>query len=271
MHSTSFSSRGRHGRSGRSGARRVVVALVVAGLGASALAACGVDVGSQRESRTTTYTINDNVSSIDANVNVGRVEVTGADVEQVTVRETREWTKKEPTATHAVDGKSLVLRGKCPNGVGSLLKRCSVRFVVEVPRGMATKAFVDTGAVAVKSVNGPVDLQTDTGAVTMSELSGQINAKTDTGAVIGDKLSAARSKLETDTGEIQLNYSSPPTLLEATTDTGQISVEVPSGVDYDVQTKVDTGSKDVSVATRTGAEHRIVATADTGKISIRNG
>jgi DUF4097 and DUF4098 domain-containing protein YvlB len=81
-------------------------------------------------------------------------------------------------------------------------------------------------------------------------------------------LASAEADVATDTGDIELRFSRPPSRVQVATSTGDVSIAVPTGDAYRVQTSTDTGSTNVRIQRDVAASRTIIARTDTGNVDV---
>jgi hypothetical protein len=75
-------------------------------------------------------------------------------------------------------------------------------------------------------------------------------------------------RLGAGSGNITVSLGSAPDVVNAQTDSGNVTVEVPRGTSYDVQASTDSGSTSVTVAQDPAAPRVIIATTDSGNVTV---
>ncbi|KAB2345961.1 DUF4097 family beta strand repeat-containing protein [Actinomadura rudentiformis] len=165
--------------------------------------------------------------------------------------------------------------------------------------GGITADDIQTTSLIAKTGDGPIKVSgkavnatftTDTGGITADDIqttslvaktgdgpikvSGKaVNATftTDTGAISADELRADRIEARTGDGPVRLRLATPPTNVQARTDTGSVELEIPTSESYNISTTTDTGGKhiDPSVRADSTAKRKITVLTDDGPIRIR--
>jgi len=148
-----------------------------------------------------------------------------------------------------VSSGTLTLTGRCR--YPWLPDNCHVDYDVTLPAGTS------------------IDVSSGTGDTTADGLSGVITVGTGTGDITLDNLNSATVRAESGTGDVQLDFGTPPTQVSAHSGTGDISVLVPAdGTRYRVTTHTGIGDVAVTVP-RDGASARSVeAETGTGDIHL---
>lgn len=197
----------------------------------------------------------------------GPVEITGADVDVITV-EIEVSRGLLPTTHEAeVDGETLVLRGNCPG----MPVWCEVAYTVMVPRRTAVTADVDDGRLTLRDLDGPVSVDGDNGTIELFRLGGDVRVQDDNGRIEGVGLRSGTVDADTDNGRISLAFATAPTFVTATSNNGRIEVVVPDteGDAYRVDARTDNGSVDTAVRTDPVSDRSITVHSDNGHVAVR--
>lgn len=142
------------------------------------------------------------------------------------------------------------------------------------------------GGLRVSGRAGTADLHTGTGSITMTgltadrltahsgdggiRLSGRATTaglRTDTGSINADGLTADRVVARTGDGGILIGLTTPPTDVQATTQTGSVRVRLPRGQGYAIDASTGTGSKEIDPAVHHDSQsprHVKISTGDGG-------
>lgn len=221
-------------------------------------------VGGGEWSVTENYTVTGPVSSLIVNDTAGSVSVTGGSGGEVSVTAKIYYRTSRPSISAAVSGRTLALGY-------SACTDCGVGFAVTVPRGTSVTVNEHTGMVTLDNLAGDVSVSDDTGMVALDNLVGDVSVRNGNGAINGTGLSAARASFRDGNGIIQVAFTTPPLQLSAVSDTGRVSVRVPSGTTYRVNASTQVGIVDDSVPQSPTATHVITATSDSGVVSVTAG
>ncbi len=193
------------------------------------------------------YEITEAVTSVVIDARAGAVAVVAGNG-PLRVTERYEYRDDKPRTSHQVDKATLKLT---ETGCASDTIRCSVSFRIQVPEATA------------------VTITTNAGAVELHDLAGDIRVQTDAGAVEGKNLTGNNVSVETDAGATSLHFREPPAAVDATTDLGAISVEVPRGTVYAVDVTTSVGGADVTVDRDPSSPHKITLQTNVGGIKVR--
>jgi len=190
--------------------------------------------------------------------------------QSTTVRAQLRWnTVREPLYTSNFDGTVLRLRmGRC--GLRIFGSYCESSLTLTVPQTVDLRVRNDSGDVRVSGVRGPVSVSADSADVELTDLAGPLSIELDSGRLDGDRLTSTRVEATLDSGSVTLAFLTAPAEVRARTDSGQITIAVPSGSGaYGVQASADSGQTHVDVATATGTGRQINAETDSGNITIQ--
>ena len=226
-------------------------ALFLAACAAIAVSGCSVSIGLDDAERRTEIDLvdPDGIVALDVETGNGRVEVIGADVDEIEVRSLIVETD-EGDAEYSVrrDGDRLVVVGDCDGG---WLDPCSVGFRITAPADLDVAIDTSNGRIDVDGMTGELDVETDNGAI-------------DVGGA-----GAVTARAETDNGRVELAFEGTPELVVASSDNGAITVRVPDAAAFAVDADSDHGAVEVDERTDPDADHRIDATTDNGAITVQ--
>ena len=209
-----------------------------------------------------------------AEVDVGSITVTGADVDDCNViadicvkaptREEAEEIAKEVRVKLVPSGKMLTIEIEKPH-----LKRrrtVSVSYDITVPRQTSLELESDVGKIYISNIDGEIEAKTDVGKIKCREISGDIDLKSDVGEVKVVYCETAPTlrnvSIKTDVGSIDLTVPTDfSATVDAETDVGSIRTELPITV---------TGKIGKSLHGTIGeGKSRVSLGTDVGSIKIR--
>jgi hypothetical protein len=219
--------------------------VMIAGLVATATtASCGA-VGDRTDEQS--YEIAEPVTSLVIDARAGTVNVSAGEG-PLTVTETYAYRNDKPRTAHQVDGATLKLTetGCADDNFG-----CNVQYRIRVPAATAVTITTNAGAVELENLDGDIRVATDAGTVEAKNLA-------------GDQVS-----VQTHAGATSLHFREPPAAVQATTDLGAISVEVPRGTAYAVETVTSVGGANVSVQRDPASPHKITLRTNLGGIEVK--
>jgi hypothetical protein len=211
---------------------------------ATATASPGLSVPGTHQA-TARYQITAPVSTVVIVSHVGNVTVTGGSGPGVSVTQQVYYSKKPPTTTRTVSGKTLTVTYDCATQLV-----CGVAYTLAVPRSVAVR--VTAGA----------------GAVRLTGLAGSVTAKADAGLINATGLTSASVSLTTRVGGISASFTAAPTALQASANVGAITVHVPGSTSYKVSADARVGKTTVSAPQSASSGHAITATTDIGAILV---
>ena len=197
------------------------------------------------------YTVTDPVTSIKIDNPVGDTEIEGTDATTISVTERLRYSGNPPQTRYPVAGGQLSLSYSCP-GVFDV-NSCSVTYIVRIPRHLA------------------VQIDDQVGGIKLTGLAGQLNLTSATGSVDAAGLTSNAVTARTRAGAITLQFSAPPSTVDAQTDVGSITVRLPAGTAYAVDGGSQIGGADVTVQRDPGSAHHITARSQVGAITVTNG
>jgi hypothetical protein len=197
--------------------------------------------------RTDTLTAGGPLRSLTVSAGTGDITISGTSGSTVSVTEQVSYRGTPPQLANGRTGSRLVLGYTCGPG------DCGVSYTIKVPRGMTVTA------------------RTNVGAIHLSALAGQIVARTGTGSVNGTDLSARSTDLNAQVGDVRASFAAVPRTVRVSTDTGSITIRVPSSQAYAVTATADVGMIQVTVPRAQSSAHAISAHSDVGSVSITGG
>ncbi|GAA2596916.1 DUF4097 family beta strand repeat-containing protein [Actinomadura fulvescens] len=259
--------------------------------GAVVLSGCSIDLDGTKHHEERSYTVTGAVTTLKVDSDDGDVEVVGSDSPGVKVVERLTWSSehRKPKPEHVTEGGTLRLRSRCEGNVIGV-SSCGISYRIQVPRGMALDLRNDDGALKVAGLRGTVRLSTDTGSITADnvqttslvaktgdggiKVSGQAahtELRTDTGSISAAELRADRLVASTGDGSIRVRLTTPPTDVDARTDTGSVELSVPATEPYKISLSSDTGGRHIvpPLADNSQASRTIKVTTGDGTIRVR--
>ncbi|MFJ3231037.1 DUF4097 family beta strand repeat-containing protein [Streptomyces sp. NPDC086787] len=160
--------------------------------------------------------------------------------------------------TYRVENGALVLAG-CGD-------RCSVDYTVDVPANLPVTGSTTNGDVELSAV-GAVKVSTSNGSVTVDGSTGQVGLRTTNGDVEAKGLKGGGARAETTNGSVSIAPAAAQNVWAKTTN-GDVTVTAPTGP-YRVSTRVDSGSRHISVPSDPSAAHTLDLTTSSGDITVR--
>lgn len=237
---------------------RLLGAVAAAGIGVSALGACGLVPGETVEDSTT---LSEKITSVRLDNSSGGVRLHGKEtVTEVSLRRVIEYEGDEPEgATHRVEDGVLVL--------GGCGKECSVRYTVDLPPNIPVTGRTSTGGISVSGV-GEVRVTSASGAVDLDDVEGAVDVRTTNGRINGRGLKGDRLDAETSNGAIDLSLATPQDV-RARTSNGAISVTAPDAR-YKVSARTSNGRKNLGVRDDPSGDHTLDLTTGNGAITVKS-
>jgi len=221
-------------------------------------------------------------------VDSATVSLVGTPGNSVTVGRTISEGLGRPAPHAELVGDTLRLSGGC---AGFLLAHCGIKYTITVPAttdigvhdasgtvsasGMRADLSLtaESGQLSASDIRGSVSMSADSGQISIDSVRGDtVSLRADSGRISASGIAAKTFTADADSGSIDAEFSSDPTTVTTRADSGSIDIAVPpDGTDYDL-TGVGAGSGrfDINeVRARTGAPHKIIANAPSGRISVR--
>jgi hypothetical protein len=185
---------------------------------------------------------------------------------QVSEQRVLTWTGREPVVTESFAGGTLTITSRCPS---SAHRACGADITLSVPAGVALQAQLASGDVAVSGLRGPVSLAATSGDLRLSRLSGPLRLRSDSGDIVGEALASAQVDAADNDGDVSLAFAAVPARVSATSDAGDVSVDVPRRPGgYSVRAATAAGDRTVSVGQDAASTRAIIATSDAGDVAV---
>jgi hypothetical protein len=139
---------------------------------------------------------------------------------------------------------------------------------VALPSGAAAIASSGSGDVTARNLNGPLTLSSASGDVTASRVSGELVLSDSSGDITVTQLASAQVRGSDASGDIDLSFSRPPSLVSISDASGDITVRLPPGVSYLVSANASSGSTEIAVPTNPSSRHIIDLNDSSGDITV---
>jgi hypothetical protein len=211
---------------------------------------CAGPVGGQVTAQNS-YIVTEPVTSIKIDNPVGDTEIEGTDATTISVTERLRYSGNPPQTRYPVAGEQLTLSYSCP-GVFNV-NSCGVTYVIKIPRRLT------------------VQIDDQVGVIKLTGLAGQLNLTSATGNIDATGLTSNAVTARAQAGAITLQFSAPPSTVDAQTEVGSITVRLPTGSAYAVDAGSQVGAADVTVQQDPGSAHHITARSRVGSVSVSSG
>lgn len=188
------------------------------------------------------------VRSIDLVADDGDVEIRATDRRQATLKVIEETGLfGGPDVNVSTAGGQVRLDSDCMALVFG--NSCSVKWILNVPRGTTIRSRSDAGDVALTGVDGALGI--DTGS----------------GDIVARDVRSPRVRLHTGAGDVDLRLASAPRAVRTETGSGDVRVLAPGGP-YAVTVETGSGDQDVDVPTDPGSSRTMRAQTGSGDVEI---
>lgn len=194
--------------------------------------------------------------------------VTPADVKDVQVsRQVNGWVVfgNGPDARWELSGGTLSLGVKC----SGMIKNCSARHEVKVPRGVAVTVHNDDGRVEASGFDTPLVIASDNGRISVKDSSGPLDLTSRDGRIDGQAIRAKTVRASSDNGRVALTFAVVPDSVVATSNDGRVDLGVPKNT-YKVAASADDGRVNVTVGRSDSSTHVITARSDNGRVGVHD-
>lgn len=204
---------------------------------------------------------------------VGEVAVVPGTVDdQILVSRTMTYGLRRPFVEERIDGDTFRVRdGDCAMPVGAI---CHVKWLLQVPPKLHLSIATESGDINVSpGMTGAVNLTSESGAVKARGVAGPaVQLLSHHGSVSGTGLRSSHVVATSTTGNISLNFRTPPKLVQGKTTTGSVEVVLPDGDDaYKVSaTAGENQSKTILVKKDDNANRRVIVESKKGRVTVRD-
>jgi hypothetical protein len=233
-------------------------------LGTTFLWSRASELATDKETQHQTY--DHAVTRVELDLDHGEVRLAAGEPGQVVVERRLEWSADRPAIEETWDGDTLRIRSRCGKA-----SRCTVAYSVRVPAGVEIDARTLGSRIEARGLAGSLRLTGSSDDVTLTDTTGPVRVKTGSGAVTATGLRAGPVAVESDSGDIDLRFASPPGTLEATTRSGNVDVHLPGTDAYRVTVETARGDSAVSVRQNSAADHAIAVRTTRGDVTISYG
>ncbi|MER6302610.1 DUF4097 family beta strand repeat-containing protein [Kitasatospora sp. NPDC001539] len=196
------------------------------------------------------------------------VRITAGAQGRVVVRKNLDWTVSEPQVRADVAGDTMTVGVTCRRSLP--FYNCGASIELEVPAGTAVSGSLTSGAVEVTGLTGEVRLNSTSGAIRLRRLSGPVVADTTSGLVQGTDLASARADVASTSGAVDLAFTSAPHDVRVSTVSGGVTMAVPRGSHYRIDSRAGSGDSDIDPALGDAASTNSLE-AEVGSGSLRIG
>ncbi|MQS37058.1 DUF4097 family beta strand repeat-containing protein [Streptomyces katsurahamanus] len=264
---STFSRAHRTRRAPRGGGGRALRGVVGGGVLVVVLAGCGsADAGEAPKERKVfslageSLTIDNDDSAID---------VIAADVKDVQVtRQIDGWVfiGSGPEASWKMAGDTLTLRVDCD----AVASSCESRHTVKVPRGISLTVRDGNGGVTASGFDTPLTIRSGNGDVTVRDTAGALDLLSDNGNVTTERITARTVKAESGNGRVRIGFkNAAPDKVEALTGNGGIRIDLPrAGSPYAVDATSDNGNVTTDVPSDGDSPRAVIARSDNGYVKV---
>jgi hypothetical protein len=245
----------------------LVTAGVVTGIALLLVSAGGLSLArgfGPADERSTTLEFTEPVRALDVDLDAGTLDVVGG-ADAVRGERSVRFRSREPRITEEIVDGVLRIRVDC---AGLFSFGCRATYRLEVPSNVDVEVSSGSGSLRLMDVAGSVRADTGSGRIDLHRIGGEVEAETGSGRITGAELASGRFVGDTGSGAIDLQFSSPPDLLEIETGSGGVNVRVPQER-YAVE--LDTGSGTTAITDiieDAGAPRRIEIETGSGGITV---
>jgi hypothetical protein len=166
---------------------------------------------------------------INVQLSDGDITIKSGPPGRVGVTRELQWSGGRPVPEERWNGHTLSIGQNCPDSWDS---SCTVNYTIAVPPGVT------------------VDLETDSGNIT------------------ADDVRVAQAQASSDSGDVQLSFASAPDSIWASSESGNVTVLVPSGGSYALDSRAANGNSSVDILSNPTDRRSITVISDDGNIAV---
>jgi DUF4097 and DUF4098 domain-containing protein YvlB len=243
---------------------RITAGLAIATAGVLIVALAGCKSAEQVKTEDQTQAYNERVTRVEITLDSGDVTFAPGAADTVSVSRHLRWQSGKPVVTEKVDGSTMRISITCPKH-----DICEVGYRLTISSAASVHAHTNSGNIALAGITGDLDLDTDSGDVTVDGAAGVVHMASDSGFVRGNGLRSGDVQAKAHSGDITLGFVAAPVTVAAQAKSGNVTITVPrADGGYRVNAKTESGNRNVTVDEAAAASHSIVATVDSGDITI---
>ncbi|MDP9344435.1 MAG: DUF4097 domain-containing protein [Actinomycetota bacterium] len=221
-------------------------------VGLALVATCALAVGISeafKHQRKTTTTLARHLERVVVDSDSGRVGMHGVEGDRVVVQRDAQWLWRAPRVRMVVAGATLHVMATCPRTGPA--NRCRADLDLGIP------------------FDADVVVRNESGDVTAERLAGHIELHTKSGDVHGREMNPVSVRASTGAGLIDLDFTTEPVSVTATSNAGDVRVTVPRGAEYRVDTATKAGDDRVRGVVRNDRATRTIrASTDAGDVDV---
>ncbi|WP_031068001.1 DUF4097 family beta strand repeat-containing protein [Streptomyces sp. NRRL WC-3742] len=187
---------------------------------------------------------------------------------QVLLTKTLDWTVSEPKVKVDVSAAGVMnVDVQCRRQLS--FYNCGAQIDLKVPPGVEVGGLVTSGSVELEDLTGPVALEGTSGAINLNRLTGPVHARTTSGMVQGSELKSNRVEATSDSGSVQLDFATAPANVNATTNSGSVTVTLPRDSHYRINSRTGSGSSQIDGSLGDASSpNSLVAAVGSGSLQI---
>lgn len=211
------------------------------------------------QTTTTTWTARHAIAAVEIDVTGGDLTIrpsvqSGA----ISLQQTLTWTVNKPQVTETWQGDTLLISEDCAAPSYEVVNPCGASLVLLVPATVSVRSTLDSGSVAIRNMTGTVNARAQSGDIDFEGDSGTIWARADSGEIHGNSLTSQQVNAQTLSGGVDLEFSSAPTTVSASVESGDAHVAVPIGTTYRVSGQTASGDRNVEQGIEDNSSQRSI-------------
>ena len=202
--------------------------------------------------------VTEHIRTVEIDKDSGDVVIRADDVSTTEIRESFSYRFDKPDSrAFSVDRGTLTL-----DGCGWW---CTVDYEIVVPRGATVTGKLNSGNVELIGIAGG-EIDINSGDTTLRDIGGPLTVDSDSGNIEATGLTGDLT-VEANSGDVTASFDEPANVT-ADVDSGSIELTMPQA-QYQVEGETDSGNRDIQVAVRDDATHRLQLDTDSGDVFVR--
>jgi DUF4097 and DUF4098 domain-containing protein YvlB len=154
-------------------------------------------------------------------------------------------------------------------GCGFLSFGCDTDYVVTVPKDLAVTIKTSSGDLKVTGLGGATTLKSSSGNLEANGVSGDLSMDTSSGRVEATALSSASVTGKTSSGDVDLEFRTAPSKVEARSSSGDVSVLLPTGAEtYRIDADSKSGDEVAKIKVDPAATRIITLESSSGDTTV---
>ncbi|MEV0647113.1 hypothetical protein AB0I28_17780 [Phytomonospora sp. NPDC050363] len=208
-------------------------------------------------------TYDEDVTALDVRADSGTVTIRPSEDDRVHIERSLAWGTGDTVAGQTWDGTVLLVDGRCEGA-------CDAAYLITVPAGTAVSVTATSATVDISGVGGAVTAHVASGRLLVDDVTGPQRLTVESGELIATRLGSADVRAEATSAHAALDFTVPPSTLDSTVNSGDLTITVPRSPDgYRLDFVISSGDHSVTgVDENPASAHAITARATSAHVSV---